>query len=924
MAKLFSAFSLIFIMAIIFTINVVACPPVPGTYDPQTMTFYDSGLKVPVENSTPGPLRARGTYRGVFKFPVLFIHANDEPSHFPVSAWAEQLFTIGTHSPGSMRDYYREVSYGQFDLDGITLGWFTADHEYEYYHENNWGLSGGAAKLAREAVLKAEAQYHPNWADFDNDHDGEVDGIIVIHQGPGGENGDPKTIWSHVSNFDPVVIDGLTISRYSIQPETKSNTSVMETIGTICHEQGHVLGLPDLYDIAYTEKYAPIDKWCIMAGGSSGGNPFGARPNHFCGWSKYHLGWVNEIIIDEPGTYTIDYSQANSENSIYIIPINDVSGDLGEYFLLEDRWMDHSLIFDHLPSRFTGGLMIYHNDEMYSGSNTGNKDFWHAALADAGNDPDHGDPVGRDLADCGFSADEGNDTFGPDTVPNTDGHRLPSNITISNVSNRGSRMTFTVSFKPTIILQDFTIEPLGNKTYEIAISLQNLAACDATSVTATLQTGSTSVAIDTNSASFGTIAKHGGTATNDAAPFVYHTTGEASEMVEFTVIATADGGYQSTNQTFRVPINPHRILIVDDDETRKHEPQNFETYFQEPLDVLGYEYETWEVLSLGYPSASVMSLYDLVMWNDGKSSMNTPSGEALNIIRDYLDSGGDLFWSSHEFIYSQFPYSDENDFECYEPPVGSFIHDYLHITKFEQDEYYYSATGASGSIFDGKTFQFEDVFTTGENGKWWPDDVEVDAYCTPLLVAGPHECEADDEDCQSDSANNCIEGLCAYTYQGDYRLMFMTIPFHGLSNDPAVPNNRQDFFQGVLTWFGVTTGSFAAPGVDIDLNQSVMTAGDDFKLSLRVANPGPAVDVDLFVILDVYSAAYYFWPGWTETLDFQTRSLETGYDTYESILEFVWPDDAGTGSDTRFWAAVLDHDSGELLGNYDFCNLSWE
>ena len=93
---------------------------------------------------------------------------------------------------------------------------------------------------------------------YDNDVDGKADTVIVIHAGSGEEySGDEDAIWSHnwtlssasaygdgegARNYDSVSIDN-----YTLQPEYNS-TPGDSTIGVFCHEFGHVLGLPDLYD----------------------------------------------------------------------------------------------------------------------------------------------------------------------------------------------------------------------------------------------------------------------------------------------------------------------------------------------------------------------------------------------------------------------------------------------------------------------------------------------------------------------------------------------------------------------------------------------------------------------------------------------------------------------------------------------------
>jgi len=103
---------------------------------------------------------------------------------------------------------------------------------------------------------------------------------------------------------------------------------------------------------------------------------------------------------------------------------------------------------------------------------------------------------------------------------------------------------------------------------------------------------------------------------------------------------------------------------------------------------------------------------------------------------------------------------------------------------------------------------------------------------------------------------------------------------------------------------------------DIVLNQEFYQAGDNFYLSIRHTNSGDPVTVNRFVILDVYSY-FWFWPSWSEESDFSRDIIQSGY-SEDVILSFDWPEVTGTAADLRFWAALLDPDSGELVGPWDF------
>ena len=109
---------------------------------------------------------------------------------------------------------------------------------------------------------------------FDTDDDGFVDGIFLIHAGGGAEAEPNPTkrkdmIWSHKWTLPtPFSNSGVKVYAYSTEPEDGH-------VGVFCHEFGHVLGLPDLYDTTYRSEGVGI--WCLM--GAVHGEAAGTSPS---------------------------------------------------------------------------------------------------------------------------------------------------------------------------------------------------------------------------------------------------------------------------------------------------------------------------------------------------------------------------------------------------------------------------------------------------------------------------------------------------------------------------------------------------------------------------------------------------------------------------------------------------------------------
>jgi M6 family metalloprotease-like protein len=109
-------------------------------------------------------------------------------------------------------------------------------------------------------------------------------------------------------------------------------------VGVMCHEFGHVLGLPDLFNVEFLRKKnadpeedsAGIGAWGLMGWGALGWNG-NDGPNSFCAWSRMGLGWANVLEIGQP-MESMALQEVGKEGDVYKIPLDDM-----EFFLLEYR-----------------------------------------------------------------------------------------------------------------------------------------------------------------------------------------------------------------------------------------------------------------------------------------------------------------------------------------------------------------------------------------------------------------------------------------------------------------------------------------------------------------------------------------------------------------------------------------------------------
>src|SRR5438105_4487189 len=126
----------------------------------------------------------------------------------------------------------------------------------------------------------------------------------------------------------------------------------LSSFGVLCHEFGHLLGLPELYAPGGHAQEG-IGVWGLMGQGTWLGR--GERPPHLCAWSKLRLGWV-EVETIARSTRGVTLPQVEREPRVVKIPAAPAHPE--EYYLLENRARVGT--DRRLPGE---GLLVWHVDE---------------------------------------------------------------------------------------------------------------------------------------------------------------------------------------------------------------------------------------------------------------------------------------------------------------------------------------------------------------------------------------------------------------------------------------------------------------------------------------------------------------------------------------------------------------------------------
>jgi M6 family metalloprotease-like protein len=341
-----------------------------------------------------------------------------------------------TNILAGLNNYYAEDSYGLVSfatsISPASSPWYSLSHSMEFYSASNPSTDDQLVADSLQAAYNAGVNFH------------DYKYAMIVHAG-----GDEAM--THVSTD----IHSFTIPGYTFAPTPLTSfqisTSVIsesDPLGVYCHEAGHLLGLPDLYDI--TQQIDPannfIGYWDIMALGEwnpNNGNPLqpppGTYPAQHSAWSKIKLGWISNssVLLVYPGNITTvvlhNLEQPTTGIQAVKIPFTVNPDGTLSYYLVELRaklgQYDQYLPF---PSDYPGaGVLVYEVNESIT-SGHGN-----LLLIDA--------HPGGDLSDAGF---------GPCSSP------CVSNNTFSDPSNFVKIIVTSTNSTTYTIVVDRTSSPL--------------------------------------------------------------------------------------------------------------------------------------------------------------------------------------------------------------------------------------------------------------------------------------------------------------------------------------------------------------------------------------------------------------------------------------------------------------------------------
>lgn len=776
----------------LFSIPLLAVPPTEeviqklkdeGRFDQFLQTMAEARAKgVNSGMADDGDGRASFDKSVTQNFRVLVILV-DFPNKLSSAGWVAStpemfdslLFSEGLNSTGSMTEFYYENSYGNFTMLGDVVGWYTVSQNYDYYTnfcDSSHGFGpypNNAQRLVEEAVDLADPDV--DFSLYDNDGNGYVDGIFVVHAGTGyEESGNDCEIHSHQWTIAARFFDGVYVRSYSIEPEESPVSQGLVPIGVFCHEFGHVLGVPDLYDNDYSSR--GVGRWALM--GSGNYNNYSRSPAHFIVWSKARLGWLTPINIASNQT-DVEFPAIEWNPVGYRLWTNGAIGN--QYFIMENR---QKMGFDvGLPG---SGILIWHIDETVSG----NTNDWHPKVfleqADGKFDLQY-DINNGDAADA-YPRGGNSPHFHDKTTPDSKAYGSASTqVAAWNISPSDSIMTADLDVvwsRPYfyLALTNFSDASGGDgdgvleagETIELGVVVNNdWKSVSSADIYMTVDDATLSVTIP--SVSLGAIPT-GGSADNLGSPLEFEIPVDyISRIDSFFLEITSDGGAYVDILPIEQNVGEPALLFVDDDNN-----DNIDTYYTSSIYKRRVPYDLWNVAASGAPSGTLLGNYDGVIWFTGDYRADPLSGSEVTAMQDYLDGGGALFLTG-QGIAAQLPTLNP-----------TFLSDYLKASFLSTSLVPLLVPDAGSPVFGG----LGSVVISGSSGasnQTNPDHVSAVNGGVPEL----------------NYYGSTDRG--AVSYSGSYKSMFFSFGFEAIVAGDYRFVERDTVYNRVLDFLGVGMAS---------------------------------------------------------------------------------------------------------------------
>ena len=264
----------------------------------------------------------------VLVIPVAF---TDYKADASMKSTLEKAFFGTSEDTGweSLNSYYKKSSYGKLDIGGMVTDVYNTGKSSSYYENQYTGENSPEYEIIEGALEHFDSQI--NYADYDTDNDGYIDGIYLVYTAP--VDFDNANFWwaftyeyytETPTYYDNKEADFYMFLGYEFFSETPaSKTSLTINCETIIHETGHLLGIDDYYD---------YDDSKGVDGGIGGGDMMDANVGDHNAFTKLLLGWVDPYVVT--GNCSLTLSSFGASGDCVMICKNKAD-PFSEYYIID-------------------------------------------------------------------------------------------------------------------------------------------------------------------------------------------------------------------------------------------------------------------------------------------------------------------------------------------------------------------------------------------------------------------------------------------------------------------------------------------------------------------------------------------------------------------------------------------------------------
>ena len=284
---------------------------------------------------------------GEYTIPVVMVQFKDK--NFKSTTTVDKMTRFyneeGYHDEsgcvGSVRDYFKAQSGGQFIPTFDVVGIVTLSNNYAYYGKNDaQGYDQNVYGLSKDVAEAAVSQLGVDFTKYvvpagDEFHTAGVPLMCMFYAGEGEATGDnSNTVWpcEWDADEDPGEgnYQGVHFNSFFVGNELLG--SQLMGMSVFCHEFGHALGLPDFYvtDDSYSHD-DPFGNWSIMDTGAYVDDNC-RLPMGYNAYEKSYMGWLELKEVGDATEIQLQSPDGLAENSAVIIRNSST-----ETFILENR-----------------------------------------------------------------------------------------------------------------------------------------------------------------------------------------------------------------------------------------------------------------------------------------------------------------------------------------------------------------------------------------------------------------------------------------------------------------------------------------------------------------------------------------------------------------------------------------------------------